>query len=320
MIESSPRPKSLESLEGHSRCRITVNNIVQTAHVEGEAEPVYFAILDPRRYKEKGEKRWQPLGGAIRLTAEGHALVSLIGGEMFEKPGSKDSDDARFSIPTEKFTQVMELFSRLRPVLFEDTAQREVFEELSEKEFEEFPPILSEEDAAKVTCVTQGVLNEPPRYEGVAGRFAKDMPYARVTYLSSVSVPKDVFEKMKSSPLVHVFSKSEVDGIIDARMEGKETRAANGDALATTTLLLSKNPSVSKSEEAAPLYAEHAELEYAIFFAIGTALKAGRNDFEQILRNLTFRDGRPTAISDADISKILTVKVPAIQALVMDTV
>ena len=313
---SSPWPKSLESLDGHGLCRISVNNIVQTVLVEGTTEPFYVGILDPRRLNETKERKWQPLGGAIRLTDTGRRMMELVGGEMLGPKGSKESGDARFSIPTEKFVEVMNFFSRLRPAVFEDSATREIFEELSEKEFDAHPPILSHAEASRITSVTHGVLHDLPKYEGASGRFSKDMPFARVTYLSSITMPKDVFDKLRLCPLIHIFSKEEASRIVEMRMQGQNPRTDGGDELATTMMLQSKIPPVVASSDSLYLYEKNAELECAVFIALGEAIKGGRTDLEEILKNVVLADGSKVDITEEQIQMILNKEVPRIRALV----
>ncbi len=319
MIEANSWPPSLEKLEGHERIRVSVSNIVQTIRVEGSTEePKYLGFLDPRELNNTGRRRWQALGGAVQLTDLGKRLVQAVGGELLGNQSGKEAGDARFTVPTNKLLRLMPIFSRLRPLLFEDTASREVIEELSTKEFDDYPPVLTADDAKRITCISHGVMQGSPQYQGPAGRFAKDMPFTRMTFLSSITVPKSVLEKMQKSPVLHFFSKQEVNDVFEARLRGEPGRTEGGDPVSDTVMLLSKSPSTVDLSDTTHLYSKETEIEYAVFIALAEAIKSGRQDLSHVLRKLILPSGKSADLSEEQIKRILKAQESNIRKLVLD--
>ena len=153
MIEKVPNQGPPETISGKEKVRVSVSNLVHRIRVRESGETYQIAMRNERVWKEKGEGKYQALGGAAKMTEEGkEALISTHGAE-FGLPGRplEEADDARFMLNLkergeEGISAVMDAFSVQDPSLFEDDVLREAHEDLVSA------GILSEKDFSQIAA------------------------------------------------------------------------------------------------------------------------------------------------------------------------
>jgi hypothetical protein len=221
MNEKIPQQHSHEGLSGRERVRVSVSNLVHTVRVRETGETHQIAMRNEKVWKDKGERKYQALGGAVKMTEEGKAALIATYGAEFGIQGrpAEEADDARFMLDVteqgeEGVTAVMDTFSAQNPAVFEDDVLRETHEDLVSA------GILTEEEFSQITARYEGAVS-PLKWKETTSERETGTPSERIFHLFELEVPAAVFQKMRESESLHILTKEDIDAIATATEEGK---------------------------------------------------------------------------------------------------
>lgn len=221
MTEKIPGQRSPEIIPTQEKVRVSVSNLVHRVRVRETGETYQIAMRNEKVWKEKGEGKYQALGGAAKMTEEGkEALMEEYGAE-FGLPGRplEEADDARFMLTLKeqeenKVSNVMDAFSVQDPSLFEDNVLRETHEDLVSA------GILTEEEFSQVVARYEGAVS-PLKWEEKTSERETGTPSERIFHLFELDVPEAVFQKMQESESLRILTKEDIDAINKATKDGK---------------------------------------------------------------------------------------------------
>lgn len=221
MIEGKPRQSRSEILPGREKVRVSVSNLVHRIRVRETGEAYQIAMRNEKVWREKGEGKYQALGGAVKVTEEGKASLIATHGAEFGIAGRpvEEADDARFMLNVkergeENVDAVMDAFSVQDPTLFEDDVLRETHEDLVSA------GILTEEEFAQISARYEGAVS-PLKWKDKTSERETGTPSERIFHLFELEVPEAVFQKMRESEVLRILSSEDIDAINAATQEGK---------------------------------------------------------------------------------------------------
>jgi hypothetical protein len=171
---------------------------------------------------EKGERKYQALGGAAKMTAAGKALIEREFGGAFGASGrpAEEADDARFYVeaaPGEidsKVRPLIERFSNQDASFFETDVLRETHEDLVSD------GVLTEEEFASVAAAYEGAVSPIPWETTTSERETQGTPSRRIFHLFELVMPEAVAEKLKRAESLRVLSPSDLEDIHEATSQG----------------------------------------------------------------------------------------------------
>lgn len=201
------------------RVRVSVANLINKAIAPiGEGDFCsYVGIFASSAYK-KGEKRYQPIGGAAELTELGrNYLATTYGAENFHK-SEEGGIDARFEVDDSRLAEVFVFFLNRDSRCFEIDPRRELIEELSTVELTGvgglpvIPPILTHEEAESIEVEYSRPVIQPFKDDvGTSGLARKGLPSRRLFFHFNLLVSREIFKKMKSSDAIRFLDFEEMD-------------------------------------------------------------------------------------------------------------
>lgn len=205
---------------GPESIRISVANIIRRVRVKETGATYYPAILNPGAFA-KGERKYQALGGGVKMTPLGTDNLKSMGAEFGPKE-SEEHDDARFVISADKFQEAFDAFAKLSPDSFESDPIREIREELSQEKLSGTGSILTEDETKEIEAEYMGAVCQLPNLPETSERTAA-VPSRRLFHLFEIVVPKRIFEKMQKSTAMKLFSEKELKDIAENHaQEGKQ--------------------------------------------------------------------------------------------------
>lgn len=194
----------LEGREAQPPVRISVAAIVPKVRVEGSSTTESFGVMshnDPNTFSAAG--------GAVRLTEKGKRYIkNKFGATNFEREGDMD---ARFTVPGKHEEAVKRFFENPDPRYF-DVNPTDMVKELTKGSNEAADGALTQEDIDRIKIVRVDVSRQPPpENEEDTRKQNPDRPVSRrVFHRYEIVVPPDVYEKLKKSPGVRIFTPEEV--------------------------------------------------------------------------------------------------------------
>lgn len=221
MIEKMPGQGSPEIIPAQEKVRVSVSNLVHKIRVRESGETYQIAMRNEKVWKEKGEGKYQALGGAAKMTKEGKAALINQYGAEFGLPGRplEEADDARFMLSLEgqgkqNVSDVLDAFSVLDPSLFEDDVLRETHEDLVST------GVISEEEFSQIAARYEGAVS-PLKWKEKTSERETGTPSERIFHLFELEVPEAIFQKMQESESLRVLSEEDIDAINVATKDGK---------------------------------------------------------------------------------------------------
>lgn len=227
-------PHQSESKEAPKReVYFSVSNLVRKCRVvvpNGE-EHAYDIAIRGKDTKE-GTRKFQAIGGGAKLTDEAIAQLRAEYPEIRFRDG-EESDDARFYLPVPEAAvgdsaeahkaentfvhSVLDRFSNPDSPLFKSGMEAELTEELTK---EGDTPILDPDDLKDITVSYEGTVS-PKQWEKTTSGRAGNAGYFRFFHLYDLIVPEAVFEKVRRSNQIRVFSPEDIAAMARATAEGK---------------------------------------------------------------------------------------------------
>ena len=231
MIEKMPGKSSPEVIPVQEKVRVSVSNLVHKLRVRETGETYQIAMRNEKVWKEKGEGKYQALGGAAKMTEEGRAALIKEYGAEFGLPGRplEEADDARFMLNLKdqrenNVSAVMDAFSVQDPSLFEDDVLRETHEDLVSA------GILTEEEFSQIAARYEGAVS-PLKWKDKTSERETGTPSERIFHLFELEVPEAVFQKMQESESLRILTKDDIAAIAMATKDGKAAARLPGGAV-----------------------------------------------------------------------------------------
>lgn len=184
--------------------RISVAAIAPKIRVQGSDTQESFGVMshsDPNTFSAAG--------GAVRLTPEGRRhLEERYGASNFER---EEDMDARFTVPGKYENAVKRFFENPDPRYF-DVSPEDMKKELTKGSNAAAEGALTQEDLDRIKIRRIDISRQPPAENEEEQRTLdpKRPVSRRVFYRYEIVVPPDVYEKLKRSPGVRIFTPEEV--------------------------------------------------------------------------------------------------------------
>lgn len=199
------------------RVRVSIGNLVYcTLCPAGEIDAANLVgILAPSAYK-KGQRRYQPIGGAAELTEEGQKyLVESFGAETFHR-SAEGRIDARFEVDDQNLDAIFDFFRARDSRYYEIDPLREVIDELTKVElkgsdFPEIEPVLSAAGAEELKVEYLGTVAQPfAQGRGTSDLAKEGVPSRRLFHHFGLVVSYDVLAAMNNSEAIRFLTIEEV--------------------------------------------------------------------------------------------------------------
>lgn len=226
--------RKIDSTErGPEQIRISVANIIRRVRVKETGATYYPAILNPSAFA-KGERKYQALGGGVKMTKSGGESLKAIGAE-FGPQESEEHDDARFIISANKFQEAFDTFAKLQPDTFESDPIREIREELSQEKLAGMESVLTKDEVDEIEAEYVGAVCQLPNSSETSERVGS-IPTRRLFHLFEIVVPAVIFERMQQSEVLKLFSEEELKNIATQHAQNRKTLWKMKDAQGTAII------------------------------------------------------------------------------------
>jgi hypothetical protein len=211
--ESGPKPE---------RIRISVSSFVHHVRVKETGETFQLVQLNEDYLAKTGQRKYQAMGGAVKMTPAGmQKLVDSYGAE-FGRPDrpAEENDDARFFINVapdkkqETLDAILAGFSQLNSEEFEDDVLREALEDIEKA----LGPLTSLERASMSTEYEGAV--SPIRWETKTSERDTGGQSERIFHLFELEVPEALAVRLKESDVLRVVREQDVRDMQKATQEG----------------------------------------------------------------------------------------------------
>ncbi len=200
---------------------ISVHNLVRRIRVR-ETDEVFYLAMQGKPITLDGveRKRFQAIGGAVKVTEQLRKKLKDKLGAQFGTTGSaEENDDARFHLPIPEELRAMDdatsqkrvayiwsvinKFSDISSKEFETSVQREMHEDFVGK------GIISESDFAGVTSRYVGGVT-PIQFSYSTSARGGAAPSHRLFHLHDIEVSEEVFNKISSNSKIKILSEDDV--------------------------------------------------------------------------------------------------------------
>lgn len=237
-INRQPGPP--EKAPTPERVRFSIINTVNRIRVQETGETMQIVMRNKKAWEQNGERKYQALGGAAKMTPEGKSMLT----ERFDAEfGTKarpqeEADDARFFVevlPDErekKLAEIIDLFSKQDPSLFEDDVLREAHEDLVSD------GVLSEEEFKTIRAHYEGLVSPINWKTTTSERETKGIPSRRLFHLFELEVPQALIPKLETAETLRVLSPSDIEDINAATREGNPAAKTKDGAIIVENIFL----------------------------------------------------------------------------------
>ena len=200
-----------------SDVRISIGVLAPVISVDG-SETRLIGILN-RRALSLGQRRYAAIGGAVELTTEGIIYLQ----RRFDARAFEGSD-ARFIVDEQHVDDVLEFFERRSRHYYEVDPDRELGEELTQRELPiQSGPLLTDAQFDEVYPVFVRVHREAPEADASARQGS--IPTRRLYFLYRLDTTAEIMAVLEQSPAVRFFTDEEVQS--GATADGSATVAGN---------------------------------------------------------------------------------------------
>ncbi len=237
---------SLKNNEQYAeRVRFAIINVVNQVIVAETGESFHIAHLGkPIVIDGKEYKRYQALGGGAKVTAEGREYLERVYKAEFGRKdrSSEEADDARFYVPLKEdfrtsgearnqfVASILEEFNKKDDQFFELDIVRELHEDLV------FEGILTEEEFVRVATKYKGAVSPILWKTRTSEREKAEIPSFRTFHLHDITVPQELFNKLRASKYLHILTQDDVEAIHRAATEGKSAGISGDKAFVENIL------------------------------------------------------------------------------------
>jgi hypothetical protein len=242
-MEHFEQHRNLESRERQKvEAYFSISNLVRRGrfvHPDGREETFDIAIMAGTT--KEGKRRFQAVGGGAKLSETAVEELRTEYPSIRFREG-EEATDARFYIPiphaaqvnpssseeeqakeTQALTtfvhEVMDRFVDPKAPVFTDTIEREILEELTETK-EGYEPVLTEAEAQKIETSYVGATSPIQWSKTTSGRSGSAAVYHRIFHLYDITIPEDLFNKLKNSERIRILSPEDIAAIRSSTQKG----------------------------------------------------------------------------------------------------
>ena len=209
------------------KVRFSAANLVLTFGCAETGVQHYVGLLNRKALEKKGQRLLTPPGGAIELTEKGASALLSLGAEFEEEPGTSGID-ARFTIPADRLEEVFRFFETRDEQLFEISAERELMEELGQKELAlQDGPLLTAAELTQIELQFTRSIRQPLPLSG-SGTSAREgsIPTRRLFNVFHANTTQAVLKKLQESEAVEFLTQDEVATTQGGRCKGLSHRGS----------------------------------------------------------------------------------------------
>lgn len=198
--------------ESESVVRISVANLCPYIKNKDTGETLAVGIADKGKL-ERAKWQYHALGGGAWMTPKGKKTLEERYSAIFLGEG-KDINDARFTVPEQHVTAILEIFESPSSLFCEIDPFREAKEDIEEE--------LVDGDLSDAQGLMLGVFRQEPARDGVgASKNASiKIPTRRLFYVHMLVVPNGAFEHIVNNKYIRCFTEEELDTTEMGRLIG----------------------------------------------------------------------------------------------------
>jgi hypothetical protein len=186
-----------------------------------------LGILAASAWNKKGQKRFQPIGGAAELTEAGRDYAVKCWGAENIHISKEGMFDARFEADDTHLEDVMAFFGERNPEFSEIDPVREIRDELCKDELNGIPPVLSAEEVEEIDVEFLETKRQPFSDGPGTSDLAKEgVPSRRLFNLFEICMPQRLINKMLASEAIRSLTAAEI-----STTEGGRHKGATSDGI-----------------------------------------------------------------------------------------